>query len=57
MVSSQVPDDVRFAAKRLGEWAREEAERLRLAGYRGLRLMFMDLIAGICEMFLGGMVE
>ena len=56
MVAGQVPDDVRFAAKRLGEWAGEEAERLRLLGNRGLLVMMLDLVAGVCEMFLGGMV-
>jgi len=49
-----IPPEVRASAATLGEWCRQEAERLR----GGLRpsvsrvLLLYDLVSSVCDLFL-----
>jgi hypothetical protein len=52
MVAGQVPDDVLFAAKHLAAWAETRAEVMRLKGELGPRVLILDLVKSVCQLFL-----
>lgn len=46
-----IPDEVVSAVGVVGTWCQREAASLRFLGQSGPRLLFLELVVAVCELF------
>ena len=46
-----IPEEVRVAVLTVGSWCQREAAGQRFLGQAGPRLLFLELVVAVCELF------